>query len=64
MIFTNIRAICKARGIPIYKLERECGMSNGVIRKWDTVSPSVWLVKAVEDYLEVTVDELLQKSEQ
>ena len=63
MIYTNIRVICKARKIPISKIERETGLSNGVIRKWDKASPSVWLLKAVADYLGTTVDNLLQPPE-
>ena len=63
MIYTNILAICEARGIPIRKLERESGLGNGVVRRWDNGSADVWLVKAVADYLGVTVDELLREPE-
>lgn len=27
----RIKNICKSRGIPLYKLEKECGFSNGYI---------------------------------
>ena len=63
MIYTNILAICETRGIPIRKLERESGLGNGVVRKWDDISPRVRFVKAVADYLGVTVDELLREPE-
>ena len=63
MIYTNILAICETRGIPIRKLERESGLGNGVVRKWDDISPQVRFVKAVADYLGVTVDELLREPE-
>ena len=63
MIYTNILAICEARGIPIRKLERESGLGNGVVRKWDDISPQVRFIKAVADYLGVTVDELLREPE-
>ena len=63
MIYANILAICEARGIPIRKLERDCGIGNGVVRRWDSGSADVWLVKAVADYLGVTVDELLREPE-
>ena len=61
MIYTNILAICEKWGIPIRKLERDCGIGNGVVRRWDNGSADVWLVKAVADYLGVTVDELLRE---
>ena len=54
MIYTNILAICEARGIPI---------GNGVVRRWDNGSADVWRVKAVADYLGVTVDDLLRTPE-
>ena len=60
MIYTNILAICRKWGIPISKLERDCGIGNGVVRRWDSGSADVWLVKAAADYLGVTVDDLLQ----
>ena len=61
MIYTNILAICEKWGIPIRKLERDCGIGNGVVRRWDNGSADVWLVKAVADYLGVTVDDLLRE---
>ena len=63
MIYTNILAICKKWGIPISKLEKDCGIGNGVVRRWDSGSADVWLVKAAADYLGVTVDDLLQMPE-
>ncbi|MBQ6208104.1 MAG: hypothetical protein IJK52_13595 [Oscillospiraceae bacterium] len=63
MIYTNVLAICEERNIPIRKLEMECGIGNGRIRRWDNESPRVYAVKAVADYLGVTVDELLREPE-
>lgn len=63
MIYTNILAICEARGIPIRTVERESGIGNGVVRRWDSGSADVWRVKAVADYLGVTVDDLLRTPE-
>ena len=63
MIYANILAICEARGIPIRKLERDCGIGNGVVRRWDEGHADVWLVKAAADYLDVTVDDLLREPE-
>ena len=63
MIYTNILAICEARNIPIRTVERETGIGNGTIRRWDEASPRVCTVKAVADYLGVTVDELIREPE-
>lgn len=61
MIVENIARLCKERGISFAKLERELGMGNGVIAKWNTSSPVVCNIKAVADYFGVTVDELLKE---
>ena len=61
MIFTNVSKLCKQRGISIAKLERETGLGNATIRGWETSSPTVDKLKAVADYFNVTVDELLSE---
>ena len=62
-LYTNIHAICKARGMSIAELERATGLGNGVIRKWDQASPTVRTVMAVADYLGTTVSDLLKAPE-
>lgn len=64
MIFTNVSKLCKQRGISIAKLERETGLGNATIRGWETSSPTVEKLKAVADYFNVTVDELLSEQSQ
>lgn len=59
MIFENISSLCKKRKISIAKLEKEAGLGNATIRGWGTSSPTVEKLKAVADYLGVTIDELL-----
>ena len=59
MVFDNISRLCKEKGITIAKLERETGISNGTISRWNASSPSVKNLKAVADYLGVTVDSLI-----
>lgn len=62
MIQDNIRRLCQEHEITIAELERKCGISNGVIAKWDkdTKSPKIYAVAAVANYFGVTVDYLLQ----
>lgn len=59
MILDNIRTLCKEKGTTIRAVERDTGLGNGVIARWDTSSPRVENVKLVADYFDVTVDELL-----
>ena len=60
MIFDNIRALCAERGVSVCRLEREAGIGNGVIRKWNKQSPRVDKLLPVADYFGVTLDELVR----
>ena len=59
MLLRNITQLCKQKGISIAKLERETGISNGTIGRWNTSSPTVENVQKVAEYFGVTVDELI-----
>lgn len=59
MLLTNIRRLCKERGISISKLEQATGIGNGTIGRWEKSNPSVDNAKKVADYFGVTVDSLL-----
>ncbi len=54
-----LRQRCKERGITIAELERNTGISNGVIARWESSSPRVCSVQAVADFFGCTVDDLL-----
>lgn len=59
MIYKNIAALCKEKGISIAKLERETGIGNGTISRWGISSPSVENVRKVAEYFGTTVDALI-----
>lgn len=59
MLLANITKLCKDKGISIAKLERETGISNGTIGRWDTSSPKVENLKTVADFFGVSMDSLL-----
>lgn len=63
MIATKIRALCEAKGVTVREVEAATGISNGVIRRWDEMSPRSDKLKAVADYFGVTVDELLREED-
>ena len=59
MLLENIRRLCSKKPVSIAKLERETGISNGTISRWDTSSPTVENVQKVADYFGVTIDSLI-----
>ena len=59
----KIRGLCKEQGKSLFSLEKECGLGNGTINKWDRNSPSVDKVRAVADALGVPVAYLIGEQE-
>lgn len=59
----KIRSLCQKRGISLWSLERELGIGNGIIARWETSSPRLESVKKVADYFGVAVDDLLKQDE-
>ena len=64
MLLKNIRKLCQERQTTVAQLEREIGLSNGTISKWASSSPTVNNLKAVADYLGVSMDELLAEDKE
>ena len=60
MLLKNIRILCSKKPVSIAKLERETGISNGTISRWNTSSPTVENVQKVAEYFGVTVDQLIR----
>ena len=63
MMLTKILEKCKERGITLAELERQAGLANRTIYKWNESVPSVDKVLAVANVLGVTVDELVREGE-
>lgn len=64
MIYQTIKKIADTKGLSIYRIERDCQLSNGIIGKWGKTAnqkPSVDNLKKVADYLEVSMEDLLEK---
>lgn len=61
MIYDRIKEICKRKGVSVNFIEKKAGLSNGIISKWNSCSPTVENVQAVAKVLECTVDELLHE---
>ena len=61
LIYDNIVEFSKKRNIPLYKIEKEAGLANGVISKWKTVSPQVDNLMAVAKVLKVSLNTLTKE---
>lgn len=59
MIYKNIAKLCVKSGTSISKLEKELGLGNGTIGRWEKSSPTVENIKKVADHFGVKVDDLL-----
>lgn len=55
----KVKNLCEQRGTTIFALENACGLSNGSIVKWDTCVPNVRGIKAVAEYFDTTIDDVL-----
>lgn len=62
-IVEKIKYLCKEKKITVAELERNTGISNGQIRKWDKSTPGIDKVKLVADYFDVSVDYLLGRTD-
>ena len=63
LLYANIVELCKEKGIPIARLEKECGLGNATVKGWETGNPRVDTLKAVADYFGVSIDYLLRPGE-
>lgn len=61
MIYKNIEAKCRERGISVSALEKNVGLGNATIKGWSESSPKVENLKKVADYFGCTIDELLKE---
>lgn len=59
MLFSKIQHLCIDRKVSITKVEKECGLANATIRRWESASPTAENLSRVADYFGVSVDYLL-----
>lgn len=62
MIYKKISTLCKENKISIARLEKELGIGNGTIGRWEKSSPTVENLKKVADYFGVTVNDLISQT--
>ena len=56
----RIKILCKEHKTSIPKLEKELGLGNGAIYKWDVSCPGVDKVQKVAEYFDMTIDSLVR----
>lgn len=59
MLYDKIKQICKEKGISVRSVEKEAGLSNGAISKWNEVTPKVDSIQSVAKVLKVDIKKLL-----
>ena len=62
MLYDKIKEVAKTKSLSIYRIERDLGFSNGSLRKWNNSPPSATSLKKVANYLNVTLDDLLEET--
>ncbi len=63
MLYNNIKNLCDLQNISISHLERTLEFPRSSICKWDENEPSIWRVYRVAKLLGVTIDSLLEDSQ-
>ena len=58
-LLERIKATCKEKGISLYKLEKEIGLSKGASYKWKNSSPNQDTINKIANYLDVSIDYLV-----
>lgn len=61
LIYTKIKEICESKGISVASVEREAGLKNGAISKWDSNTPLATNLHSVAKVLGVSVEDLLEE---
>jgi len=55
----RVKLLCKEKGIPVSRLEKDLGFSNGYIGKLDKSNPNVTNLQKIAIYFDVSLDWLM-----
>lgn len=58
-IVDSIKKICKNNSITVSQLEKEIGLSQGLVSKWMNTTPSLDKIVDIADYFHVSIDEVV-----
>lgn len=59
MIYEKIKEICERKGVSVASVEKEAGLKNGAISKWNKSMPLAANLCSVAKVLNVNIEELL-----
>ena len=59
MFYDQLEKICKEKGISVGSAEKQAGLGNAAISKWNTSSPTIENLQAVASVLKVSVNKLI-----
>ncbi|HFK2851602.1 helix-turn-helix transcriptional regulator [Enterococcus faecalis] len=59
-IVANIKKIALEKNLTVKKIGKESGVGENAIYRWDKQNPNLSSLKKVSNYLNVSVDELLE----
>lgn len=62
-LYEKIKYLSDSKKISIRQLEEKLNYGNGTIRRWETSKPSIDKVQKVADYFNVSVDYLLDRTD-
>ena len=63
-LISRIKQLAQSKQLTLAQLERNVGISNGQIRRWDTSSPKVENLLKIADYFSVSLDYLMGRTQQ
>lgn len=63
-IVANIKKIALEKNLTVKKIGKESGVGENSIYRWDKQNPNLSSLKKVSNYLNVSVDELLENEKQ
>lgn len=58
-VFSRLDAIIKKQGLTLSKVEKECGLGNGTIKRWESQSPRLDKLVSVAKFLNISLDFLV-----
>jgi len=59
MIVSRLKELCKLKGVTFVQFERESGLGEHTVNRWDKNSPSVKKVQIAAEYFGVSVSDIL-----
>lgn len=63
-LLDKIKQLCKERGVSISQLEERLNIPSNTIYQWKKKTPSIERVKKVADYFQVSIDYLLDRTDE